>query len=72
MRMINPTIATTMTMTTTFGSLKLWLAESPPLSGLSVLRSIILSWDRDCLGQISSRYALFTGDSGERTLCGVV
>ena len=25
MRMINPTIATTITMTTTFGSLKLWL-----------------------------------------------
>ena len=28
MRMINPTIATTITMTTTFGSLKLWLATT--------------------------------------------
>ena len=28
MRMINPTMATTMTMTTTFGSLKLWLATT--------------------------------------------
>jgi hypothetical protein len=27
MRMINPTIATTITMTITFGSLKLWLGD---------------------------------------------
>ena len=28
MRMINPAMATTITMTTTFGSLKLWLATT--------------------------------------------
>ena len=40
MRMINPTIATTITMTTTFGSLKLWL---PTTSAAAMLRWAVAS-----------------------------
>jgi hypothetical protein len=40
MRMINPTIATTITMTTTFGSLKLWL---PTTSPAAILRCAVAS-----------------------------
>jgi hypothetical protein len=38
--MINPTIATTITMTTTFGSLKLWL---PTTSAAAILRCAVAS-----------------------------
>ena len=43
MRMINPTIATTITMTTTFGSLKLWLATT---SAAAMLRWLVPSVNR--------------------------